>query len=78
MPTRREDREAWNAIASFWHGHMGEGNDFVDVLIWPIVHRLLPPLNGLRVIDVGCGNGLYARRLASEGAPVRAIDFSRV
>ena len=76
MPTRREDREAWDAIASFWHGHMGEGNDFVDALIWPIVHRLLPPLNGLCVIDVGCGNGLYARRLASEGAQVRATDFS--
>lgn len=73
---KREDQEAWDAIASFWHDRMGECNDFVGVLIWPVVRRLLPPLDGLRIIDIGCGNGLYARKLASEGARVHAIDYS--
>lgn len=76
MTNKREDQKAWDAIASFWHDRMGEGNDFVDVLIWPVVQRLLPPVNGLRVIDIGCGNGLYSRKLASEGAHVHAIDYS--
>ncbi|MQA91973.1 MAG: methyltransferase domain-containing protein [Gemmatimonas sp.] len=76
MSTRREDRDAWDAIASFWHDRMGEGNDFVDLLIWPIVRRLLPPLEGLRVIDIGCGNGLFSRKLAAEGARVYAFDYS--
>lgn len=72
----REDLNAWNAVAAFWHENMGEGNDFVEVLIWPMVRKLLPDLRGLRVLDVGCGNGLYARKLASHGARVTAIDYS--
>jgi len=76
MVDKREERQAWDAIAYYWHERMGEGNDFVDVLIWPVVRRLLPRLSGLRVLDVGCGNGLYARKLAAEGARVLAIDFS--
>ena len=29
-----ETREAWNSNAVFWGQRMGEGNDFVEVLIW--------------------------------------------
>ena len=31
---------------------------------------------GERVLDVACGNGLYARRLAALGAEVVATDFA--
>ncbi|MGD2069142.1 MAG: class I SAM-dependent methyltransferase [Gemmatimonadota bacterium] len=76
MASPGEDRAAWEAVADFWHERMGEGNDFVDVLIWPVVRGLLPALSGSRILDVGCGNGLYARKLATEGASVLAIDYS--
>lgn len=33
-------------------------------------------LNGRRVVDLGCGPGLYARRMAARGARVTGIDFS--
>ena len=33
-------------------------------------------LSGKRVIDLGCGPGLYARRMAKCGAEVSGIDFS--
>lgn len=32
--------------------------------------------SGTRVLDLGCGPGLYARRLAATGADVTGIDFS--
>ena len=76
MSDVRENREAWEAVASFWHERMGEGNDFVDALIWPLLKQLLPPRRELRILDVGCGNGLYSRRLAKEGARVMGIDYS--
>ena len=71
-----ETREVWNQNAAFWDGRMGEGNDFVEVLVWPATERLLELRPGERVLDIACGNGLSSRRLAALGAEVVAFDFS--
>src|SRR5215470_648036 len=71
-----EARRAWDQNAEFWDRRMGEGNDFVEVLIWPSVERLLALQSGERVLDIACGNGLTSRRMAATGAHVVAIDFS--
>jgi 2-polyprenyl-3-methyl-5-hydroxy-6-metoxy-1,4-benzoquinol methylase len=71
-----EARAAWQRNASFWDEQMGEGNAWVEELIWPATTRLLGPKPGERVLDVACGNGLTSRRLASAGARVVAVDFS--
>ncbi len=71
-----ETRTAWDANASFWDEKMGEGNDFVNLLQWPAILRLLDPQADQRILDVATGNGLTARRLASLGARVVAFDFS--
>lgn len=72
----RETREAWEANAAYWDARIGEGNDFVNVLIWPATQRLLDLRPGERVLDAACGNGVYARKLAALGADVVAFDFS--
>jgi 2-polyprenyl-3-methyl-5-hydroxy-6-metoxy-1,4-benzoquinol methylase len=72
----QEVKEAWDRNAAFWDERMGEGNDFVEVLIWPSTERLLALRPGERVLDIACGNGLTSRRLAAMGAEVVAFDFS--
>ncbi|MCE5259690.1 MAG: class I SAM-dependent methyltransferase [Chloroflexi bacterium] len=67
---------AWNQNAEFWDNRMGEGNDFVNILCWPNLERLLCVHKGMRVLDIACGNGLTSRRLAALGAQVTAFDFS--
>ncbi|MCB0064636.1 MAG: methyltransferase domain-containing protein [Caldilineaceae bacterium] len=70
-------RTAWNTNAAYWDARMGDtGNDFVNGLIWPMAKVLLDLQAGERVLDVGCGNGLYARRMAALGAQVDAFDFA--
>lgn len=39
--------------------------------------RLAGDVGGRRVLDLGCGTGALARRLAERGARVRAVDASR-
>ncbi len=52
------------------------GNSFHRTLIEPTQLRLLATKAGDRVLDIACGNGQFARRLAALGAYVTAIDFA--
>jgi SAM-dependent methyltransferase len=72
----QETKGVWNQNADFWDGRMAEGNDFVEVLIWPATERLLELRPGECVLDIACGNGLTSRRLAAGGAQVVAFDFA--
>ena len=42
----------------------------------PATLSLLPPVEGLRVLDAGCGPGVYAEWLTERGADVVAVDVS--
>ncbi len=72
----RETREQWDAKAAFWDEQIGEGNQTQLVLVGPAVEQLLAIKPGQVVLDVACGNGVVARRLAELGARVVACDFS--
>lgn len=72
----KKTHDIWNVNAQFWDERMGEGNDFVEILIWPATVRLLDIKPGERVLDIACGNGLTSRKLARMGAKVKAFDFS--
>ncbi len=52
-----------------------DGNPLI-ALEEPQVDRLLGDVRGLAVLDVGCGTGRHAIRLANAGAKVHAVDFS--
>ena len=68
----------WDANAAYWDAHMGDaGNEFHLLLVRPAVERLVGRVDGCRVLDVACGNGLFARRLVELGAHVVATDVSQ-
>lgn len=72
-----ETQELWNQKAQFWDELMGEdGNKFYKWLVSPTAERLLGVQPGEVVLDLACGNGVFARRLAQLGATVVATDFS--
>ena len=76
---KQHSREIWDQNATVWDATMGsEGNSFQRVLLGPSTERLLDLQPGETVLDIACGNGSFARRMAQLGAQVVATDFSRV
>jgi 2-polyprenyl-3-methyl-5-hydroxy-6-metoxy-1,4-benzoquinol methylase len=71
-----ETQQIWEHKADFWDEQMGEGNSFHSLLVAPAVERLLDAQVGEVMLDVACGNGAFARRLAQLGVQVVATDFS--
>ena len=52
-----------------------DGNPLV-ALEEPLFDRLMGDVRGLSILDVGCGTGRHAIRLARAGAVVHGVDFS--
>ena len=73
----RETQQIWDGKAAFWDEQMGEGNAFHRVLVGPSVERLLAPQAGELILDIACGNGQFARRLAALGTSVVATISAR-
>jgi 2-polyprenyl-3-methyl-5-hydroxy-6-metoxy-1,4-benzoquinol methylase len=69
--------EVWDRLAQWWDDKIGDGNEFQDYLIEPATERLLALKPGEQVLDVGCGAGRFARRMAAAGAVVVAIDHAQ-
>jgi 2-polyprenyl-3-methyl-5-hydroxy-6-metoxy-1,4-benzoquinol methylase len=67
--------DVWERLAPWWDQLMGEaGDEFHRVVVRPTVLDLLDLRPGQRVLEIGCGNGGFARQLAELGAGVVAID----
>ena len=71
-------RKAWDDAIDVWEDFQETGKDFArDRVHGPALLRSLGAVRGLRVLDVGCGQGRFTRRLAQLGARVTGIDWSR-
>jgi len=66
----------WDRLAEWWDDKIGDGNDFQDYLIEPATERLLALQPGEQVLDIACGAGRFARRMAALGATITAVDHS--
>lgn len=67
----------WGEIADYWDEKQGdEGDLWHRALIDPAVFRVIGEVAGRRVMDLACGNGYLARRLARMGAQVVGVDRS--
>jgi len=72
----QETRAIWNRNAAHWDQRMADGNDFQRLAVGPAAERLLAPRPGELILEIACGNGVMARRLAEMGARVVATDFA--
>jgi 2-polyprenyl-3-methyl-5-hydroxy-6-metoxy-1,4-benzoquinol methylase len=65
--------QSWERIASDWIRH-ADANDYRNEFLIPTMISLLGNVSGSAIIDIGCGEGGYARILARKGAKVIGVD----
>ena len=51
-------------------------NDLYEQEQWEFISAHLPNVDGLSILDIGCGTGRLSRFLAAKGAHVTAFDFA--
>ena len=71
--------EYWNGNAEAWTKLARAGYDvFRDHLNTPAFLAMLPPVQGRRGLDLGCGEGHNTRLVARQGASMTAIDIAEI
>jgi len=75
MPDRPIALDAYEQLADAYAAHIDTKphNAYYDR---PATLSLLPDVRGMRVLDAGCGSGVYAEWLLDHGADVVALDAS--
>ena len=72
-----EAAACWEANADTWTRLVRAGYDvYRDALNTPAFLAMLPEIEGLRGLDVGCGEGANTRQLARMGARMCGIDIA--
>jgi ubiquinone/menaquinone biosynthesis C-methylase UbiE len=72
-----ETRNFWNRVADDWQIYVAnDGDDNRRLNSDPVLWTFAGDVNGLTVLDAGCGTGYLSRKLHDQGARVIGIDFS--
>jgi len=68
---------SWGGVADWYDEHLNtEEDSYQRQVIWPNILRLLDLKKGMKVLDLACGSGFFARELAKVGAKVIGVDIS--
>lgn len=68
--------ECWSKVEVKEWVDAAQNNDFRQFFIMPYTLQKLGEVKGKYILDLGCGEGGYARALADRGAIVTAVDCS--
>lgn len=73
--------KAYNYVAEHYHNYRTKdskkGSFFNEMLEMPSTKRLLGDARNKKVLDFGCGTGIYLKLLTKRGAKVKGFDISK-
>lgn len=76
MPRSKKDT-SWERVASWYDEHLeGEDDTYQAKVILPNLARVLSLTGEERVLDLGCGQGFFARQFAKDAKTLAGADLS--
>ncbi len=67
---------SWGSVAEWYAGHLEGGDTYHAKVVLPHVLRVLKGGQGMRVLDLACGEGVMTRALVETGADVVGTDVA--
>ena len=67
---------SWGNEAEWYKNHLEQNDTYHAQVILPNMLRLGGAQKGLSILEIGCGEGFFAREFARAGAVVTASDIS--
>ena len=76
MDLEQKMRQQWDTLAESWISEMSNGGDpHREGLLDEWMLNTVGDVSGVRVIDLGCGEGRFCRMLAERGAKAIGVDL---
>ena len=76
--TTKLPKADWDKVAKWWDSEAG------NIGLWhqqhdidPVIFKILGDIRDKRILEIGCGNGYFARLLAKKRAKIMAIYLSK-
>lgn len=74
MPKPGPKETSWGRDAAWYDELLGKPGTYQEEVILPNLLRIVAPQQGMRLIDIACGQGYFSRAFATEGASVLGVD----
>jgi SAM-dependent methyltransferase len=79
-PEEKEAEKAYDIMAETYHNHRTKVNPkgwfYNEMLEMPATLSLLGNVKNKKILDFGCGTGIYAKILEKKGAKIKGFDIS--
>jgi ubiquinone/menaquinone biosynthesis C-methylase UbiE len=69
---------SWGGVADWYNKHLEKTDDSYHVkVVFPNVLRMLGDVTGKKILDMACGQGIFADKLRDAGASVTGVDIGK-